>query len=151
METPDEPLAAARAFTDALNSMAAELAAVKDSQAQQDTQLEQREAGERRLRRYGRRNRLFIAFDIALTIGFAFVSLQACEARDSASQTHSYQVSNCLATNKSRDDAAHLWNTMIALAVASSRRPESPQARSFITQFQAEVNRTYAHRDCSKI
>jgi hypothetical protein len=133
----DETLATAKSLTDALNDMAVEV---------------------KGLRAYGRRNRKWIVFDIAVTVALAVISFIAVHAGESA---HNAQVAAvaakaaakvaeqdnrnlCESSNVARAQAAGLWGYIIHL----SPPPATAQARARLAAFEHHLAVVYAPRDC---
>ena len=158
MAAPDDPIAAARAFTEALNAMAAELAAVKAQAAEHDAEIAETKAAAGELGRYGRTNRRRILVltaaivpDLILTAVGVWAVVRANGAHDTADQARASQVQTCLASNVTRAQNAQLWDFVVDLAEKSTTAPQTPQRRAQLTAFRAEIQRVFAPRDCSKI
>lgn len=147
MATPGpDPVATAQGLTEALSSMAARLEAVKD---------------------YGRRSRRLVVFDIGLTVVVAAATwlaasasshassagASAAQARAEVSQQRANNISACQQTNTARAENAALWNHLIALSLASPRRPgetaaQAAAAKKELEGLKAYVRHTFASRDC---
>jgi hypothetical protein len=134
----DETLATAKTLTDALNALAAEV---------------------KGLRAYGRRNRKWLVFDIAVTVLLAVVTFIAVHASESA---HSAQVAAvaaraaarvaeqdnrnlCLSGNVSRAQQIDLWQFAIGL---NKGRPQTAQQQQNTAKFEAHLRVLFAPRNC---
>lgn len=123
-------IATAQDLTEALGSMAAEV---------------------KRLRTYGRRNRKFIIFDIALTVLLSGVGYLAVHAAQSASQANSAQLALCQAGNVARAQQVTLWGHLLSLPPAPGSPPPSAAQEKRIAEFKAYLDTVFAPRDCSRL
>lgn len=125
--TPDrEALDAAGRLTDALAKTAAEVSA---------------------LRRYGRHNRWFIAFDIVLTVLLTLSGGIAVHAVQTATRADSAQLALCRAGNTARAQQAELWDYLISL----SKPPRTAQGRRLVGEFEHHLRVVFAPRDCARL
>ena len=105
-------------------------------------------AGEvKRLRNYGRFNRKFILFDIALTILLAGVGAVSVHATQTASHASSAQLALCKSGNEARAQQIGLWDYLIKL----SPPPPTAQARERLAKFEHHLNVIFAPRNCSHL
>ena len=129
------PLAA---VLDALNATTAELNATK--------------AEVQRLRTYGRRNRKFIIFDIALTLALTGVGAVSVHAVQSADSANAAQSALCQAGNIARAQQVQLWGFVLNIsAPAKGSPPQTPAQKARIAAFRAYLARDFASRDCSHL
>jgi hypothetical protein len=113
------------------------------------------------LRRYGKRNRWFIAVDVALTIVLAAVTVIAIHASsDASSATASASSARaaaavaardnralCLSGNAARKAQIEPWEILISL----STPPKSAKQKHLIDLFIDKLHQIYAPRNCSHI
>lgn len=135
-----QTLATAKSLTEALNEVSAECV---------------------RLRTYGRRNRKFIVFDVALTVALGVSSFIAVHAGESA---HNAQVAAvaaraavavavqdnrnlCLSSNVARAQQIELWDFVLGLG----HSPQTAQEKKNIGAFRHELAVIYQPRDCSDV
>ena len=115
----------------------------------------------RRLRTYGKRNRRFIWFDIALTIlltvvGFiAFHAVQSAHdanvsakaARAVAAVATQNNRALCLSSNVARAQQIELWNFVISL----NKKPQTAEQKANTAKFESHLVTIFAARNCSHI
>ena len=123
----DEALATAKGLTGAVTGLAAEV---------------------KRLRTYGRFNRKFILFDIALTVLLAGVGAISVNATHAASHAASAQLALCQSSNVARAQQIELWDYVISLG---SGKPKTVQEQQNLAKFEAHLKVIFAPRDCSHI
>lgn len=93
------------------------------------------------LRKYGRRSRTFIIFDIVLTVGILAISYLFA-------QQHSTLVAACQAGNQTRAQERGLWKHLYQGALKEHPTPAQLAAdRTLI----AYVNKTFASRNCAAV
>lgn len=126
MSTPQDPLTTAEGLRTALTGMTKEL---------------------KRLRRYGRHNRWFIAVDVLLTIVLALTGALAVHAAQTANQASSAQLALCQAGNVSRAEQDGLWMFLIRL----SPPPKTAQGRKVLTEFEHHLGVVFKPRDCRRL
>lgn len=124
------PLAA---VLDAVNATTAELSATK--------------AEVQWLRKYGRRNRKFIIFDIALTLALTLIGTISVHAVQSADNARAGQVALCQAGNVSRAQQVQLWDYILAI----SGQPKTAEQRTRANAFRAYLARDFAPRNCAAL
>lgn len=138
--TPDrEALDTAQDLTAALGKMAAEV---------------------KRLRTYGRHNRKFIFFDIALTVlltVFGYLSVhavnQASGARQIAAAEHANLVAACRAGNQTRAEQVTLWTHLAQVSTPPPRATKAQRAkdRQKIAALLRYIHKTFAAKDCAAV
>jgi hypothetical protein len=120
-------IATAQGLTEALGAMAAEV---------------------KQLRTYGRRNRKFIWFDVALTILLTAVSVVAVFAIQSAHDAEQNNRALCLSSNVARAQQIDLWNFAIALGKG---KPQTAQQKEITARFEAHLHTLFKPRNCSHV
>lgn len=152
MNSPPQPdrsdaIGAAGQLAEALNGMSARLDEVREDSEARDAAIE----------KYGRHSRLYILFDIAITLLFAFGGWQiadashradsatasAAAATASGSALHSAQLSGCAAGNQERAGELALWTYLF-----DASKPSSPAQAEAVDKFMAVVRKTFAARNC---
>jgi hypothetical protein len=91
---------------------------------------------------------------LALTIVGVFANTtRANHANAKASVIQQYQTANCEAGNRSREDQAALWSTMIVLIkqLPTKDGKPDPALTQFTKSLQAKVDVTFLPRDCSQV
>lgn len=101
----------------------------------------------KRLRTYGRRNRLFVLVDIALTAAVFLAGGIGIHAADQAATADSAQLALCRSSNVSRAQQVELWDYLLSLA----QPPKTKQGRELIAKFEHHLHVVFAPRDCSSL
>ena len=115
----------------------------------------------RRLGSYGRRNRLYILFDVLLTIALAVSSFIAVHASESAHTAQAAAVAAraaaavatqnnralCESSNVARSQQIELWNFVLGLGHA----PQTAEQKKNIAAFRHELQVIYQPRDCANV
>jgi hypothetical protein len=145
-----ETVRTAQHLTDALRGLSDRLDEVKTGSEERDAYL----------RKYGHRNRLYIAVDIVITIVTTVAVIisahafdAASKAADSASQLRTSSISACQQANVARAENAQLWDYVIRLGGQSPPRPGQTRAQQLkgLARFRAYVHHVFAPRDCRRI
>lgn len=100
----------------------------------------------KRLRTYGRHNRWFVVFDIALTVLLAATGFLSVHAADQASRVNSAQLALCRAGNVARHQQVQLWDYVVHLSP-----PKTKQAREVTVKFEHHLHAIFAPRDCTRL
>jgi regulator of extracellular matrix RemA (YlzA/DUF370 family) len=146
-QTPDrEALDTAKVLTDGMSDLAAEVKA---------------------LHTYGRHNRRFIVFDVALTVLLTVVTVIAVHAGQSASSAtadasaartvaaaqHTNLIVSCRLGNQTRASEVQLWSHLAAISKPQPGTTPQQKAKSkrAITGLLAYIRRTFAPRPCAKL
>lgn len=90
---------------------------------------------------------LFICFGllIALSVVLGYVSWKTNQIARVAQSNRAAVIANCEVANQSRDDQRQLWSYVISL---TPERPRTDEQQERTDDFEAYVNKTFAHRDC---
>lgn len=128
-QQPPDPVATAQDLTRALGAMAEEV---------------------KRLRAFGRHNRLFVIIDILLTVLLSGVGYLSVHAAQSASQANSAQLALCQAGNTARGQQVTLWTHLLSLPPASGQ-PRTKAQQQQIAAFEVYIHSIFKPRDCSRL
>lgn len=120
-----DPVATAKDLTGAVNVLAAEV---------------------KRLRKYGRTNRRFVLFDIALTVGLTLFGALAVHAASQAAHANSAQLALCQASNVARAQQVTLWDHVIG-----ESHPRSKEQAHALAAFGAYVHMVFRPRNCAAL
>jgi hypothetical protein len=116
-----------------------------------------------RLRKYGRRNRLYIALDVLATVIATAATIVAFNATSSAHTTETLAAQNraaviisCRAVNRHAAADNAVEQTLVALAAKAPRLPrqtaaQRAQAARNLAVFEAKLKAEYAPQDCSAL
>jgi hypothetical protein len=129
-EPQPDPVATAQGLTKALTDVAAEV---------------------QQLRKYGRRNRLFIVFDVLLTVLLTGVGFIAVHAGSQASQASSAQLALCEAGNVARAQQVKLWTHLLDLPAPKGAPPKTPAQVKQAAEFRVYLHQVFASRDCAAL
>lgn len=108
----------------------------------------------------GRRRRqimflgISLMLDVLLTIGFAYLSIQARDTAIEVQNSKDTLIANCQVGNEFRKTEADLWNHILEIQPAnqSSLTPEQEAKRQkTIADFREYLKTTFAPRDCNNI
>ena len=134
----DDPQETARALTNALHDMTAELGRVKTTLRRSKRVIIAVTAG--------------LLLDVALTVVVSVTAVQAgnasAKANSTVAQLHSTQVSSCRAGNQTRAEEVALWTHLAALSATSGRTPAQRKADD---QLLAYIRHTFAPRNCTAV
>jgi hypothetical protein len=104
-----------------------------------------------RLRTYGKRNRLFIVFDVVLTVLLSGVGAISVHAVQSAGHANSAQLALCQAGNTARAQQVTLWTHLLALPPAPGAPKRTPAQKKQVTEFEAYIHSIFHPRDCAAL
>ena len=116
----------------------------------------------RRLGSYGRRNRLYILFDVLLTVALGVSSFIAVHASESAHTAQAAAVAAraaavvaaqnnrnlCESSNVARAQSIELWDYLLAMPQAKGTPPPSAQQEKRVAAFRAFLDKVYQPRNC---
>lgn len=158
MTAQPDALTVAQQLAEALDGLSGRLDGVKEDSEKRDADL----------RTYGRRNRRYLVFDIALTVALAvstFIAVGASQsardaqasaaaARAAVTVTAQDNRNLCLSSNAARAQNLELWDHLLNLSSASPPRPgetaaEQAQGRRELAALRAYVSHVFAPRDCA--
>jgi hypothetical protein len=146
---PSGAIGTAQALAEALNGVSVRLDDVKTASEDRDAEL----------KRYGRHNRMYVLFDIAITLLFALGGYQiadashradtatasAAAATASESALHSAQLSGCEVGNQERAGELALWTYLF-----DASKPASKAQEQAVDKFMTIVAATFAPRNCAR-
>lgn len=94
-----------------------------------------------------------LTIDVILTVGFAFLSIQARDTAMDVQRSKDTIVNNCKVGNEFRATQAALWDHILNLqSISNDLTPEQQVQRDkTLAEFRKYLDTTFAPRDCSKI
>lgn len=151
MTTPSrDPVTTAHGLTAALTAMEQRLREAIEAARSASEERDQT------LATYGKRNRRYIAVDVALTVllaVFGFVSVQAAsqasKATESAAAQHASLVSACQSANQTRVEQVQLWTHLYDQALTSRHLTAKQKADD--ERLIAYIHHVFAEKDCRAV
>lgn len=91
---------------------------------------------------------LSIVFDLLLTVGLGYLSVQTHRAASKAEDNHTALIRNCETSNEARANNKQLWDYLLNLPTPNAPTLQQKEVRN---QFSVFVGKTFSPRNCSKL